>query len=68
MKISDKRGKQCGEVVNPVPGTVILSKNRYLLITDDPDICVNLYTGLLLEPPEEIFNTQILYNAELVVK
>ena len=65
MKVEDRR---LFLPVDPVPGTVILSKNRYLLMTDDPDICVNLYTGYLLEPPEEIFNTQILYNAELVVK
>ena len=68
MRILDKRGNQSNSTTNPVPGTVILSKNKYLLITDVEDLCVDLYTGNLLEPPTEVFDSQILNNVKLVIE
>ena len=68
MRIIDKRSEQPNSTTNPIPGTVIFSKNKYLLITDDPDTCVNLSTGDLLEPPVEVFDSQILNNVKLVIE
>ena len=68
MRIIDKRSEQPNSTTNPVPGTVIFSKNKYLLITNDPDICVDLSTGDLLESPVEVFDSQILNNVKLVVE
>ena len=75
MKIIDKRGNQSNSTTNPipgttnpVPGTVIFYNNNYLLITDDPDIYVDLSTGDLLESPIEVFDYQILNNVKLVVE
>ena len=75
MRIIDKRGDQSNSTTNPipgttnpVPGTVIFYNNNYLLITDDPDIYVDLSTGDLLESPIEIFDYQILNNVKLVVE
>ena len=68
MRIIDKRGNQSNNTTNPVPGTVISSKNKYLLITDDPDIYVDLSTGDLLESPIGVFDYQILNNVKLVVE
>ena len=66
MRIIDKRGDQSNSTTNPIPGTVIFFKNKYLLITDDPDTCVNLSTGDLLWSP--VFDSQILTNVKLVVE
>ena len=66
MKIEDKRINQSNSTTNPIPGTVIFFKNKYLLITDDPDTCVNLSTGDLLGSP--VFDSQILTNVKLVVE
>ena len=66
MKIEDKRSNQSNSTTNPIPGTVIFHKNKYLLITNDPDICVDLSTGDLLGSP--IFDSQILNNVKLVVE
>ena len=68
MRIIDKRGNQSNNTTNPVPGTVIFYNNNYLLITDDPDICVDLSTGDLLESPIGVFDYQILNNVKLVVE
>ena len=68
MKISDNRVFIPSDVKAPISGTVIFSKNKYLLITNDPDICVDLYTGDLLESPAEVFDSQILNNVKLVVE
>ena len=68
MRIIDKRGNQSNSTTNPAPGTVIFSKNKYLLITDDPDTCVNLSTGDLLGSPIEVFDSQILNNVKLVIE
>ena len=68
MKISDKRGKQSGKIADLISGTVIFYENKYLLITDSPDLCVDLFTGALLELPIEVFDSQILNNVKLVVK
>ena len=68
MKIVDKRGKQSDKIANPVPGTVIFYNGGYLLITDDPDIYVDLSTGDLLESPIGVFDYQILNNVKLVVE
>ena len=68
MKISDNRIFIPSDVKAPIPGTVIFSNNKYLLITNDPDICVDLSTGDLLLPPVEVFDSQILNNVKLVVE
>lgn len=68
MKISDNRIFIPSDVKAPIPGTVIFSKNKYLLITNDPDICVDLSTGDLLRSPVEVFDSQILNNVKLVVE
>ena len=68
MRIVDKRSDQSNSTTNPVPGTVILSKNKYLLITDDPYICVDLSTGELLGSPVEVLDSQILNNVKLVIE
>ena len=68
MKISDNRIFIPSDVKAPMPGTVIFSKNKYLLITNDPSFCVDLSTGDLLESPAEVFNCQILNNVKLVVE
>ena len=68
MRIIDKRSNQPNSTTNPVPGTVIFYKNKYLLITDVEDLCVDLSTGDLLEPPTEVFDSQILNNVKLVVE
>ena len=68
MRIIDKRGDQSNSTTNPVPGTVIFSKNKYLLITNDLNFCVDLSTGDLLESPTEVFNSQILANVKLVIE
>ena len=68
MKIVDKRDDQSNSTTNPVPGTVIFSKNKYLLITKDPDIYVDLSTGDLIDSFIGVFDCQILNNVELVVK
>ena len=68
MRILDKRGNQSNSTTNPVPGTVILSKNKYLLITKDPDIYVDLSTGDLIDSLIGAFDSQILNNVKLVVE
>ena len=68
MKIIDERGNQSNSTTNPAPGTVIFSKNKYLLITNDLNFCVDLSTGDLLESPTEVFNSQILDNVKLVIE
>ena len=68
MKISDNRIFIPSDIKAPIPGTVIFSKNKYLLITNDPDTCVDLSTGDLLESPIGVFDYQILNNVKLVVE
>ena len=68
MNIFDKRKFILSDINNPVPGTVIFYKNKYLLITDFPDTCVDLSTGELLELPTEVCNSQVLNNVKLVVE
>ena len=68
MRILDKRGNQSNSTTNLVPGVVIFHKKRYLLITDDPEIFVDLSTGELLESSTEVFDSQILNNVKLVVE
>ena len=68
MKISDNRIFIPSDVKAPIPGTVIFSENKYLLITDVEDLCVDLSTGDLLEPPAEVFDSQILNNVKLVIE
>ena len=68
MRIIDKRGNQPNNTTNLVPGTVIFSKNKYLLITDVHHICIDLSTGKLLDPPTNEFDYHILNNVKLVVK
>ena len=68
MRILDKRGNQSNSTTNPVPGTVILSKNKSLLITKDPDIYVDLSAGDLIDSFIGVFDFQILNNVKLVVE
>ena len=68
MRIIDKRSEQPDGTTNPIPGTVIFYKNKYLLITNDPDTCVDLSTGELLGSPVEVFDSQILNNVKLIVE
>ena len=68
MKISDKRTFIPRDIDNMVPGTVIFYKNKYLLITDFPDSCVDLSTGDLLESPIGVFDYQILNNVKLIIE
>ena len=68
MKIVDKRGNWSNSTTNLVPGTVIFSKNKYLLITDVHHLCVNLSTGKLVDPPAQVFDSQILNNVKLVIE
>ena len=68
MKISDNRIFIPSDVKAPIPGTVIFSENKYLLITDDPDIYVDLSTGDLIDSLIGVFDYQILNNVKLVVE
>ena len=68
MKILDNRIFIPSDVKAPISGTVIFSKNKYLLITDIENLCVDLYTGNLLESPTEVFDSQILNNVKLVIE
>ena len=68
MRIIDKRGNQPNSTTNPIPGTVIFYNNNYLLITDDPDIYVDLSTGDPRRSPVEVFDSQILNNVKLVIE
>ena len=68
MRIIDKRSNQPNSTTNQVPGTVIFYKNKYLLITKDPDIYVDLSTGDLVDSFIRIFNYKILNNVKLVVE
>ena len=68
MRIIDKRGDQSNNTTNPVPGTVIFYNNNYLLITDDPDMYVDLSTGDLIDSFIGAFDCQILNNVKLVVE
>ena len=68
MKISDNRIFIPSNAKAPIPGTVIFSKNKYLLITDDPDIYVDLSTGDLIDSLIGVFDYQILNNVKLVVE
>ena len=67
---------------NLEPGTIIFIKNRYLILagaslsstdrlfsnSEDIDIAVDLETGEVVEPPDEVFPIQILNNIKLVVE
>ena len=68
VQIVDKRNNHPNSITNPIPGTVIFSKNKYLLITNDLDTCVDLSTGDLLGSPIEVFDYQILNNVKLVIE
>ena len=50
------------------PGTIIFIKNRYLILSEDVDIAVDLETGEIVQPPDEVFPIQILNNIKLVVE
>ena len=68
MRIIDKRSEQPNSTTNPVPGTVIFYDGGYLLITDAPDIYVDLSTGDLIDSFIGAFDCQILNNVKLVVE
>ena len=72
MKVEDRRKE--GTPVNISlgslePGTIIFIKNRYLILSEDIyDTAVDLETGEIVEPPDEVFPIQILNNIKLVVE
>ena len=68
MKILDNRMFLHNDLNNLAPGIVIFYKKRYLLITDDPEIFVDLSTGELLESSTEVFDYQILNNVKLIIE
>ena len=71
MKVEDKRIEGIFSAI-PVeslePGTVFFSINRYLILSDDIDIAIDLETGEVVEPPREVFHNQILNHTKLVVE
>ena len=71
MKVEDKRMEGIFLAI-PVeslePGTVFFFINRYLILSHDIDIAIDLETGEVVEPPREVFSIQILNHAKLVVE
>ena len=71
MKVEDKRTEGTSIAI-PVqslePGTVFFSINRYLILSDDIDIAIDLETGEIVKPPREVFHNQILNHTKLVVE
>lgn len=71
MKVEDKRIEGIFLAI-PVeslePGTVFFFINRYLILSNDIDIAIDLETGEVVEPPREIFPNQILNHTKLVVE
>ena len=71
MKVEDRRKEEIPVTISLVslePGTIIFIKNRYLILTEDIDAAVDLETGEFVEPPDEVFPSQILNNIKLVVE
>ena len=71
MKVEDRRKEGIPVTISLdslEPGTIIFIKNRYLILAEDIDTAVDLETGEIVEPPDEVFPIQILNNIKLVVE
>ena len=68
MKVEDRRKEVTISLDNLEPGTIIFIKNRYLILSGDIETAVDLETGEIVEPPDEVFPIQILNNIKLVVE
>ena len=70
MEVEDKRteGTSTIPVQSLEPGTVLYLINRYLILSDDIDIAIDLETGEIVKPPREVFHNQILNHTKLVVE
>ena len=71
MKVEDRRKEGTPVTISLdslEPGTIIFIKNRYLILSEETEIAVDLETGEIVEPPYEIFPIQILNNIKLVVE
>lgn len=71
MKVEDKRIEGIFiaiPVENLEPGTVFFFINRYLILSDDIDIAIDLETGEVVNPPSEVYPNQILNHTKLVVE
>lgn len=71
MKVEDKRTEGI-PITIPVerlePGTIFSLTNRYLILSEDVDIAIDLETGEVVEPPSEVFPIQILNHTKLVIE
>ena len=71
MKVEDRRKEGIPVTISLdslEPGTIIFIKNRYLILAEDINTAVDLETGEVVEPPDEVFPIQILNNIKLVVE
>ena len=71
MKVEDRRKEGIPVTISLdslEPGTIIFIKNRYVILAEDMDTAVDLETGEIVEPPDEVFPNQILNNSKLVVE
>lgn len=71
MKVEDRRKEGIPVTISLdslEPGTVIFIKDRYLILSEEIEIAVDLETGGIVEPPYEVFPIQILNNIKLVVE
>lgn len=71
MKVEDRRKEGISVAIlldSLEPGTIIFIENRYLILSKDMDINVDLETGEIVELPNEVFPIQILNNIKLVVE
>ena len=71
MKVEDRRKEGIPVTISLdslEPGTIIFIKNRYLILSEETEIAVDLETGEIVELPDEVFPNQILNNVKLVVE
>ena len=71
MKVEDRRKEEIPvsiSIDSLEPGTIFSIKNRYLILSEETEIAVDLETGEIVEPPDEVFPIQILNNIKLVVE
>ena len=71
MKVEDRRKEGIPVTISLdslEPGTIIFIENRYLILSEDRFVAVDLETGDIVEPPDEVFPIQILSNIKLVVE
>ena len=71
MKVEDRRKEGVPVTISLdslEPGTIIFIKNRYLILSEETEIAVDLETGEIVEPPYEVFPIQTLNNIKLMVE